>query len=101
MVSLFIIYVVYVLLAFVGNFPLFLSRVDPAPAGDIKKEAPVAVGDGAKPSCECCLHRDSIVNAAAKVAPAVVNLSVPKGIICFGAYFAFEVFFFFSSFLQV
>lgn len=61
-----------------GNFPLFLSRVDPAPAGDIKKEAPVAVGDGAKPSCECCLHRDSIVNAAAKVAPAVVNLSVPK-----------------------
>ncbi|XVF41889.1 hypothetical protein PTKIN_Ptkin01aG0316600 [Pterospermum kingtungense] len=60
-----------------GSFPLFLSRVDPAPAGDIPKEAPVAVGDGAKPSCEC-LRRDSIANAAAKVAPAVVNLSVPR-----------------------
>ncbi|XWS57512.1 hypothetical protein CRYUN_Cryun09bG0180600 [Craigia yunnanensis] len=60
-----------------GYFPLFLSRVGPAPAGDITKEAPVAVGDGAKPSCGC-LGRDSIANAAAKVAPAVVNLSVPQ-----------------------
>ncbi|XVF31361.1 hypothetical protein REPUB_Repub16aG0139200 [Reevesia pubescens] len=60
-----------------GKFPLFLSRVGPAPTEDIPKEAPVAVGDGEKPSCGC-LGRDSIANAAAKVAPAVVNLSVPQ-----------------------
>ncbi|XVE89657.1 hypothetical protein DITRI_Ditri20bG0013200 [Diplodiscus trichospermus] len=61
----------------VGNFPLLLPRVSSAPAGDITKEAPVAVGDGAKPSCGC-LGRDTIANAAAKVAPAVVNLAVPQ-----------------------
>ncbi|XP_022742191.1 putative protease Do-like 14 [Durio zibethinus] len=70
-----------------GNFPLFLSRVGPGPApapapgpvpaGDVTKEAAVAVGGGAKPCCGC-LGRDSIANAAAKVAPAVVNLSVPQ-----------------------
>ncbi|KAB2071435.1 hypothetical protein ERO13_A08G209100v2 [Gossypium hirsutum] len=60
-----------------GKFPLFLSRVDPALAGDVAKGAPVAVGDGGKPSCGC-LGRDFIANAAAKVAPAVVNLSVQQ-----------------------
>ncbi|XVF31364.1 hypothetical protein REPUB_Repub16aG0139400 [Reevesia pubescens] len=68
---------VYIFSALVGKFPLFLSRVGPAPTEDIPKEAPVAVGDGEKPSCGC-LGRDSIANAAAKVAPAVVNLSVPQ-----------------------
>ncbi|XP_038992684.1 putative protease Do-like 14 isoform X2 [Hibiscus syriacus] len=60
-----------------GNFPLLLSRVDPAPAIDITNEAPVAVEEGGKPSCGC-LGKDYIVNAAAKVAPAVVNLSVQR-----------------------
>ncbi|KAB2018705.1 hypothetical protein ES319_D08G247600v1 [Gossypium barbadense] len=60
-----------------GKFPLFLSRVDPALAGDVAKGAPVAVGDGGKPSCGC-LGRDFIANAAAKIAPAVVNLSVQQ-----------------------
>ncbi|KAB2018701.1 hypothetical protein ES319_D08G247600v1 [Gossypium barbadense] len=59
------------------KFPLFLSRVDPALAGDVAKGAPVAVGDGGKPSCGC-LGRDFIANAAAKIAPAVVNLSVQQ-----------------------
>ncbi|XP_017977821.1 PREDICTED: putative protease Do-like 14 [Theobroma cacao] len=58
---------------------MFSSRVSPAAAGDTKKEAPVAVGDGKKPCCGC-LGRDSIANAAAKVGPAVVNLSVSQGI---------------------
>ncbi|XP_017977819.1 PREDICTED: putative protease Do-like 14 isoform X2 [Theobroma cacao] len=71
--------IVYVLYAFVGNLPLFSSRVSAAPAGDTTKEAPVAVGDDKKPCCGC-LSRDSIANAAAKVGPAVVNLSVPQGI---------------------
>ncbi|OMP03309.1 hypothetical protein COLO4_10501 [Corchorus olitorius] len=60
------------------NFSLFSSRVSPNPAGDVTKEAPVAAGDGAKPCCGC-LGRDSIANAAARVGPAVVNLTVPQG----------------------
>ncbi|KAK8564837.1 hypothetical protein V6N13_019980 [Hibiscus sabdariffa] len=62
-----------------GNFPLFLLRADPAPAIDnnIANEAPVAVGDGGKPCCGC-LGKDLIANAAAKVAPAVVNLSAQR-----------------------
>ncbi|EOY11481.1 Trypsin family protein with PDZ domain isoform 4 [Theobroma cacao] len=63
----------------IGNLPLFSSRVSAAPAGDTTKEAPVAVWDDKKPCCGC-LSRDSIANAAAKVGPAVVNLSVPQGI---------------------
>ncbi|XVE89655.1 hypothetical protein DITRI_Ditri20bG0013000 [Diplodiscus trichospermus] len=65
----------------IGNFPQFLSRIGPAPAGDmITKETPVAVGDGTKPSCGC-LGRDTTANAAAKVAPAVVTLFLPLSII--------------------
>ncbi|OMO86707.1 hypothetical protein CCACVL1_09513 [Corchorus capsularis] len=72
----FVIYESYVL--HTGNFSLFSSRVSPNPVGDVTKEAPVAAGDGAKPCCGC-LGRDSIANAAARVGPAVVNLTVPQG----------------------
>ncbi|KAB1201108.1 putative protease Do-like 14 [Morella rubra] len=58
--------------------PLFSSRVGPAPSSDIKKEASGAVGDEPKPCCNC-LGRDTIANAAARIGPAVVNLSVPQG----------------------
>lgn len=57
-----------------GNLPLFSS----SPSGDIKNENPGVVGESPKPSCGC-LGRDTIANAAARVGPAVVNLSVPKG----------------------
>ncbi|KAJ9180250.1 hypothetical protein P3X46_008519 [Hevea brasiliensis] len=60
-----------------GILPLFYSRVSPAPSADIQKESPGVV-DGPKPSCGC-LGRDTIANAAARVGPAVVNLSVPQG----------------------
>lgn len=77
---------------FVGILPLFSPRVSPVPSTDREKECPgvVAAGDSSKPSCGC-LGRDTIANAAARVGPAVVNLSVPQGlvweffqIICFG-----------------
>ncbi|GLT50461.1 hypothetical protein SLA2020_239470 [Shorea laevis] len=61
-----------------GDLWQFSSRVSPEPAGDVKNEVPFVVGDDAKP-CSRCLGRDSIANAAAKVGPAVVNLSVPQG----------------------
>ncbi|KAL3573470.1 hypothetical protein D5086_024083 [Populus alba] len=61
-----------------GNLPLFSSRISPVPSGDIKKENPGVVGESPKPSFGC-LGRDTIANAAARVGPAVVNLSVPKG----------------------
>eukprot|EP00258_Populus_trichocarpa_P010874 XP_002318995.3 putative protease Do-like 14 isoform X2 [Populus trichocarpa] len=61
-----------------GNLPLFSSRISPVPSGDIKNENPGVVGESPKPSCGC-LGRDTIANAAARVGPAVVNLSVPKG----------------------
>lgn len=54
--------------------PLFSSRVSPELPTDVKKEAPFEVSDDAKP-CSRCLGRDTIANAAAKVGPAVVNLS--------------------------
>ncbi|KAF2316862.1 hypothetical protein GH714_042203 [Hevea brasiliensis] len=63
-----------------GILPLFYSRVSPAPSADIQKESPGVVGDGPKPSCGC-LGRDTIANAAARVGPAVVNLSVPQGLV--------------------
>ncbi|KAI3676042.1 hypothetical protein L1987_85638 [Smallanthus sonchifolius] len=54
-----------------GNPPLSFSSISSASSADVNKEPP-------KPCCGC-LRRDSIANAAAKVGPAVVNLSVPKG----------------------
>ena len=38
------------------------------------------MGDGVKPSCGF-LGRDSMANAAAMVGPAVVNISVPQGML--------------------
>ncbi|KAB5529281.1 hypothetical protein DKX38_019362 [Salix brachista] len=61
-----------------GNLPLFSSRISPVPSDDIKNESSGVVGESPKPSCGC-LGRDTIANAAARVGPAVVNLSVPKG----------------------
>ncbi|KDP23488.1 hypothetical protein JCGZ_23321 [Jatropha curcas] len=60
-----------------GNLSLFSSGVSPVPPADIKKGCSV-VGDDPKPCCGC-LGRDTIANAAARVGPAVVNLSVPQG----------------------
>ncbi|KAJ0509388.1 putative htrA2 peptidase [Helianthus annuus] len=53
------------------NAPLSFSSVSSASEADVNKESP-------KPCCGC-LGRDTIANAAARVGPAVVNLSVPKG----------------------
>ncbi|XP_027107717.1 putative protease Do-like 14 [Coffea arabica] len=47
-------------------------------SSDIKKEATGDVGDVPKHSCNC-LGQDTIANAAAKIGPAVVNLSVLQG----------------------
>ncbi|XP_030970632.1 putative protease Do-like 14 [Quercus lobata] len=62
-----------------GMLPLFSSRVGSAPSSDIKKDNSLgAVGGDPKPCCNC-LGRDTIANAAARVGPAVVNLSVLRG----------------------
>lgn len=58
---------------------MFSSRVSPVPSADTAKASSGVVGDTSKPCCGC-LGRDSIANAAARVGPAVVNLSVPQGI---------------------
>lgn len=65
-------------LEIVGVLPLFSSRVGSVPSSDIKNEASPAVGDDPKPCCNC-LGRDTIANEAARVGPAVVNLSAPQG----------------------
>ncbi|GFZ02984.1 trypsin family protein with PDZ domain-containing protein [Actinidia rufa] len=60
--------------------PSFVA-LDPmqyVPSADTSKEVSREVGDGPKPCCRC-LGRDTIANAAARVGPAVVNLSVPQG----------------------
>ncbi|XP_038717292.1 uncharacterized protein LOC120010585 [Tripterygium wilfordii] len=61
-----------------GDIPLFSSRVSPAPSEDIRKEAPGGEGDGAKKYVGY-IGRDTIADAAARVGPAVVNISVPQG----------------------
>ncbi|KAF5454072.1 hypothetical protein F2P56_023764 [Juglans regia] len=63
-----------------GLLPLFSSRIGSVPSSDsdIKKEASEALRDDPKPCCNC-LGRDTIANAAARIGPAVVNLSVPQG----------------------
>ncbi|KAI3448589.1 hypothetical protein Pfo_005254 [Paulownia fortunei] len=61
-----------------GLLPLFFSRPDALPDTDISKGAAKDAGDSPKHSCNC-LGRDTIANAAAKIGPAVVNLSVPQG----------------------
>ncbi|KAI9098976.1 hypothetical protein K1719_024743 [Acacia pycnantha] len=61
-----------------GIIPLYSYKVSPVPSSDVPKEASGVVDDGAKP-CDC-LGRDTIANAAAKVGPAVVNLSISQGV---------------------
>ncbi|KAH6826563.1 Trypsin family protein with PDZ domain-containing protein [Perilla frutescens var. hirtella] len=61
-----------------GLLPLSFSRPDVAPDPSMSKEAAGDAGDNPKHSCNC-LGRDTIANAAAKIGPAVVNLSIPKG----------------------
>lgn len=62
-----------------GNFPLYFSRISPIPSGtNLEKDASGEVGDNPN-CCTRCFGRDTIANAAAKVGPAVVNLSVPQG----------------------
>ncbi|KAJ1417124.1 Peptidase S1C [Sesbania bispinosa] len=56
-----------------GILALSSYRVGGVPSSDISKEASGAVGD----SCGC-FGRDTIANAAAKVGPAVVNITVPQ-----------------------
>ncbi|KAF7137650.1 hypothetical protein RHSIM_Rhsim07G0186700 [Rhododendron simsii] len=58
--------------------PSYVS-LDPTQYEDISKGVAGEVGDGANTS-RGCLGRDSIANAAARVGPAVVNLSVPRDI---------------------
>ncbi|XP_038717479.1 putative protease Do-like 14 [Tripterygium wilfordii] len=61
-----------------GNLPLFSSRISPGPPEDLKKDVSVEVGSCTK-QCAGCLGKDTIANAAARVAPAVIHLSVPRG----------------------
>ncbi|KAL0360797.1 UNVERIFIED_CONTAM: putative protease Do-like 14 [Sesamum radiatum] len=60
-----------------GVLPLFFSRPDAVPDPGMSKGYGLDAGDSPKHSCNC-LGRDTIANAAAKVGPAVVNLSVPQ-----------------------
>ncbi|GAU11504.1 hypothetical protein TSUD_344940 [Trifolium subterraneum] len=63
-----------------GIIPLssYSVRISPVPSSDndISKETSGEVHDGSKP-CGC-FGRDTIANAAAKVGPAVVNISIPQ-----------------------
>ncbi|KAJ0253785.1 putative protease Do-like 14 [Hirschfeldia incana] len=71
-------------LSLFGNFSAFSARVSPkpeAPEDNNEKRAPVEDSDSVKPppSGGGFLGRDTIANAAARIGPAVVNLSVPQG----------------------
>lgn len=60
---------------------MFSSRVSPkseAPINDEKGVSVEASDSSSKPS-NGYLGRDTIANAAARIGPAVVNLSVPQG----------------------
>ncbi|KAL7585680.1 putative protease Do-like 14 isoform X1 [Lactuca sativa] len=62
-----------------GHPPLSLFSVNPTSVPGVNKEPPFKeTSESPKPCCGC-LGRDTIANAAARVGPAVVNLSVPKG----------------------
>lgn len=64
----------------VGNNALLFSATGSVPAANDKTDAFGEVGSSPKPCCGC-LGRDTIANAAARIGPAVVNLSVPKGML--------------------
>ncbi|KAL1549587.1 putative protease Do-like 14, variant 3 [Salvia divinorum] len=61
-----------------GLLPLSFSKPDNVPDTNISKGAAWDAGDSPKHCCNC-LGRDTIANAAARIGPAVVNLSVPQG----------------------
>ncbi|CAM8914752.1 unnamed protein product [Rhodiola kirilowii] len=61
-----------------GHLQLFSSRLEDSSAGSISKDFHSNDGTGAN-CCSRCIGRDTFANAAAKVGPAVVNLSVPQG----------------------
>lgn len=64
----------------IGHPPLSLFSVNPTSVPGVNKEPPFKeTSESPKPCCGC-LGRDTIANAAARVGPAVVNLSVPKGL---------------------
>lgn len=60
-----------------GLLPLSFSKPD-VPDPNMSKGAAWDSGDSPKHHCNC-LGRDTIANAAAKIGPAVVNLSVSQG----------------------
>lgn len=66
-----------------GNFVAFSARDSPKPeaaASNDEKRVPVEGSDSVKPPPSGgFLGRDTIANAAARIGPAVVNLSVPQG----------------------
>nr|GEW15913.1 putative protease Do-like 14 [Tanacetum cinerariifolium] len=62
-----------------GNPPLSFFSVSSPPAADVNNGAPFKEASESPKPCCGCLGRDTIADAAAKIGPAVVNLSVPKG----------------------
>lgn len=60
-----------------AGLPLSFSKPD-VPDPNMSKGAAWDSGDSPKHYCNC-LSRDTIANAAAKIGPAVVNLSVSQG----------------------
>ncbi|KFK26489.1 hypothetical protein AALP_AA8G255800 [Arabis alpina] len=64
-------------LSFFGHFTAFTSRGSEAPANNDKR-VPVEASDSSKPPTNGYLGRDTIANAAARIGPAVVNLSIPQ-----------------------
>ncbi|KAG0499858.1 hypothetical protein HPP92_004549 [Vanilla planifolia] len=62
-----------------GSFSAHPSVEGVVSPGDLKKEEPRGEGDDSR-CCPGCLGRHSIANAAAAAGPAVVNISVSRGI---------------------
>ncbi|XP_024965317.1 putative protease Do-like 14 [Cynara cardunculus var. scolymus] len=62
-----------------GNPPISFCSASSVSATDVNKEAPFKEASEPPKPCCGCLGRDTIANAAARVGPAVVNLSVPTG----------------------
>ncbi|CAN6722455.1 unnamed protein product [Malus baccata var. baccata] len=60
--------------------PLFSVGTSSVPSSDIRKDiSGVSPSEEAPKPCCGCLGRDSFAKAAAKVGPAVVNISAPEG----------------------
>uniref|UniRef100_A0A1J3DQX3 Putative protease Do-like 14 n=1 Tax=Noccaea caerulescens TaxID=107243 RepID=A0A1J3DQX3_NOCCA len=65
-----------------GNFAAFTARVSPKSEAPGNEDKGVHAGDSDSDSPKASsgyLGRDTIANAAARIGPAVVNLSVPQG----------------------